>query len=106
VTVPSSADQALRKLVADGINQGRLGPGARLPTERELVEQLGVPRSAIRRALDGLEQDGLIVRYVVQALRERDPDAAQYHMREHLINVTKQPARQQHHLAHHRYRET
>ena len=64
MTVPSSADQALRQLVADGINQGRLGPGARLPTERELVEQLGLPRSAIRRALDGLEQDGLIVRHV------------------------------------------
>jgi DNA-binding FadR family transcriptional regulator len=64
VTVPSSADQALRQLVADGINSGRLGPGARLPTERELVEQLGLPRSAIRRALDGLEQDGMIVRYV------------------------------------------
>ena len=64
MTVPTAVDQALRQLVADGINQGQLGPGARLPTERELVEQFGAPRSAIRRALDGLEQDGLVVRHV------------------------------------------
>lgn len=58
------AERALRRLVADGVTHGMLGPGARLPTERELVEQLGAPRSAVRRALDALEQDGLVVRHV------------------------------------------
>jgi DNA-binding FadR family transcriptional regulator len=64
MTVPTAVDQALRQFVADGLNQGQLGPGARLPTERELVEQFHAPRSAIRRALDGLEQDGVVVRHV------------------------------------------
>jgi DNA-binding FadR family transcriptional regulator len=57
-------ERALRRLVADGVSQGSLGPGARLPTERELVEQLGAPRSAVRQALDALEQDGIVVRHV------------------------------------------
>jgi DNA-binding FadR family transcriptional regulator len=57
-------ERALRRLVADGVTHGTLGPGARLPTERELVDELGAPRSAIRRALDALEQDGIVVRHV------------------------------------------
>lgn len=57
-------ERALRSLVADGVTHGTLGPGARLPTERELVEQLAAPRSAVRRALDALEQDGIVVRQV------------------------------------------
>ncbi|MBO0874649.1 MAG: FadR family transcriptional regulator [Pseudonocardia sp.] len=62
MTIP--AERALRRLVADGVTHGTLGPGARLPTERELVGQLGAPRSAVRRALDALEQDGIVVRHV------------------------------------------
>ncbi len=38
--------------------------GGRLPTERSIAEQLGVARNTVRRALDRLEQDGLLIRHV------------------------------------------
>lgn len=59
-----SVEQALRALVEEGVADGTLGPGAKLPTERALVERLGVSRGAIRRALDVMEREGLIVRHV------------------------------------------
>ena len=41
-----------------------LGPGSRLPTERQLAVDLGVTRSGVRLALASLEADGLISREV------------------------------------------
>jgi DNA-binding FadR family transcriptional regulator len=59
-----TAEQSLRALLEEQTASGTLGPGGRLPTERELVARLAAPRSAIRRALAGLEHDGLIIRHV------------------------------------------
>jgi DNA-binding FadR family transcriptional regulator len=59
-----NVEQALRALVAEGVADGTLGPGAKLPTERALVERLAAPRGAIRRALDVMEREGLVVRQV------------------------------------------
>ena len=42
------------------IDQGELAPGARVPTEMELVENYGFSRATIRSAITHLEQDGLI----------------------------------------------
>lgn len=39
---------------------GRLAPGAAVPSERVLAEQLGVNRHAVREALKRLEQAGLV----------------------------------------------
>jgi DNA-binding FadR family transcriptional regulator len=39
-----------------------LSEGARLPTERQLAEEMGVGRRAVRRALEVLEAEGLIWR--------------------------------------------
>jgi DNA-binding FadR family transcriptional regulator len=47
------ADQ-LRQLIDDG----EYGVGSRLPTERELAEQLGVSRPTVREALIALEVEG------------------------------------------------
>ena len=54
------ADQVVESLKLE-IIQGRIKPGAKLPTERELSEQFGVSRTVIREATKSLEQSGLIV---------------------------------------------
>lgn len=43
------------------IKLGLLAPGARLPAERELCEQLGIARSTLRQALTALVQSGHLV---------------------------------------------
>jgi GntR family transcriptional regulator len=48
------------RLVADRITQGELAPGAQLPSERMLCDQLQVSRTTVRRALAALTEDGLI----------------------------------------------
>ena len=47
--------------IAGEIRSGRLGPGARLPTERELMSALGVSRTVIREAVAALKSEGLVV---------------------------------------------
>ncbi|MGP3775368.1 FadR/GntR family transcriptional regulator [Streptomyces sp. SDT5-1] len=60
----SSVEAALRDLVEEGIRNGELRPGAKLPTERELVALLGAPRYAIRSGLASLEREGVLARQV------------------------------------------
>ncbi|GAA5165197.1 FCD domain-containing protein [Amycolatopsis dongchuanensis] len=60
----TTVEQALRALVSAGTAEGTLVPGGKLPTERDLVGRLGAPRSAVRRALEALEREGLVVRHV------------------------------------------
>jgi DNA-binding FadR family transcriptional regulator len=50
----------LEQLLA-AIERGTYLPGAQLPSERELMAQMGVGRPAVREALMSLEQRGLIV---------------------------------------------
>lgn len=42
------------------VGEGRLRPGDRLPAERDLAEQFGVSRTAVREALRSLEVAGVI----------------------------------------------
>lgn len=42
------------------IQTGEIAPGAQLPPERELMEQYGVGRPAIREALQALERSGIV----------------------------------------------
>ncbi|HVF28282.1 MAG TPA: FadR/GntR family transcriptional regulator [Pyrinomonadaceae bacterium] len=55
------SDEALRHIVAL-IFEGRLSPGARLPAERDLAEQIGVSRATLRDAVNRLEARGYIER--------------------------------------------
>jgi len=48
----------VRKRLMQLIESGSLGPGGRLPTERELCENLLVGRRAVRLALESLEAEG------------------------------------------------
>ncbi|HEX6452440.1 MAG TPA: FCD domain-containing protein [Trebonia sp.] len=50
-----------------------LGPGSRLPTERQLAADLSVTRSGVRHALAALEADGLISREVGRGTFLRAP---------------------------------
>jgi DNA-binding FadR family transcriptional regulator len=59
-----TVERSLRALLREGVESGTLGPGAKLPAERVLVERLSAPRGAIRQALEVLEQEGLVVRQV------------------------------------------
>lgn len=53
----------LREMLADEIASGRLNPGDRIYTEGKLADRFQVSRTTIRRALGGLEREGLIVRF-------------------------------------------
>lgn len=57
-------DERVRELLVDGLRSGTLSAGSKLPTERALVDQLGVGRTAVRGALAALEREGTIVRHV------------------------------------------
>ena len=46
------------------ISSGELGPGQRLPAERDLARQLGVSRMTVRQALGSLADQGLVERGV------------------------------------------
>jgi DNA-binding FadR family transcriptional regulator len=54
----------VRDLILSDVAQTGLAPGGRLPTERQLAEQFGVSRSAVRHALSLLQADGLVSREV------------------------------------------
>ena len=52
--------EAATEAISSRILHGQLAPGDRLPTERELTEQLGVSRTVLREALSSLEALGLL----------------------------------------------
>src|SRR4051812_18778171 len=56
VTLTQGVAEHLRSL----IHRGEVGPGDRLPAERELADQLGVARISLREALKILQDDGYV----------------------------------------------
>lgn len=50
----------LRTQVIDGVRDGRLPPGTRLPTVRELAGQLGLAVNTVARAYRELEAAGIL----------------------------------------------
>ncbi len=58
--VPARAWRVVLEKIESDLLAGKLGPGDRLPSERDLVAQLGVGRSSVREALRVLEVMGLI----------------------------------------------
>jgi GntR family transcriptional regulator len=56
--IRDTVEQRIQKL----ISTGQLGEDGRLPTERELADQLGVSRTTVRQVLDRLEHEGSVHR--------------------------------------------
>lgn len=57
---PARAWQLVLEHIERDLLDGRLGPGDRLPSERDLASELGVGRSSVREAFRVLEVMGLI----------------------------------------------
>jgi len=68
--------QRLRDTLVKGAADGKLAPGARLPTEREFVKRYSLPRNAVRQLLAQLEAEGLLTRHVGRGTFLRGPDPA------------------------------
>jgi DNA-binding FadR family transcriptional regulator len=59
IRVAQRYEQVAQRLAAD-IAAGRLAPGQRLPSERDLARRLGVGRASVREALGALANEGLL----------------------------------------------
>jgi DNA-binding FadR family transcriptional regulator len=60
LTVRAKGARALASYLEGAIRSGRLAEGVRLPPERELSEEFGASRGAVRRVLADLKERGLI----------------------------------------------
>lgn len=72
MTTTSRPDQLVRDFIVAGIRSGTYRTNGKLPTERALSVQLGVPRSAVRDALAVLESGGAITRIIGSGTYVRD----------------------------------
>src|SRR6056297_195274 len=64
VRAPEARHEGVVSRLRDFISDGGYLPGDRLPAERDLIGELGLTRSALRKALETLERDGTIWRHV------------------------------------------
>ena len=61
VAPPRNLTHAIAKRIAHEIMSGKLLPGARLPTEQEMVAAMGVSRTVVREAVAALRAEGLVI---------------------------------------------
>ncbi len=70
--IPADRGRRLAEVILANSRRAGLGPGSRLPTERQLAADLGATRTTIRRALAVLEAEGHISREVGRGTFLRD----------------------------------
>jgi DNA-binding transcriptional regulator YhcF (GntR family) len=58
-TNPAPASEQVRTQLMSGVRDGSLPPGAKLPTVRQLADQLGIAVNTVARAYRLLEEDGI-----------------------------------------------
>lgn len=73
--------------VEDSIHKGTLKPGDQLPPERELAQQFGVSRTAVREAVKALHEKGLVEAYPGRGTFITD--GTSYSMRQSLDRMVK-----------------
>lgn len=83
--ISPAADGALYQQIVDGlkreVSEGRLKPGAALPSFRQLAEDLLVSVITVKRAYEELEREGIIFRrqglgtFVAEEGRDRSREA-------------------------------
>jgi GntR family transcriptional repressor for pyruvate dehydrogenase complex len=61
VIPPRNLTREIAERIADHIASAKLMPGAKLPTEQEMVAAMGVSRTVVREAVAALRADGLVV---------------------------------------------
>jgi len=61
VRPPARLTREIAERIADEIATARLPPGAKLPTEQEMVSAMGVSRTVVREAVAALRARGLVV---------------------------------------------
>ncbi len=73
--------QQVRQILQDRIASGDWAPGALLPAEPKLAEQLGVSPGTVRKALDALALEKLVVRHQGRGtfVSAQTPDSALFH---------------------------
>jgi GntR family transcriptional regulator len=54
--------QQLERALRSAIDQGLFGPAGALPAERQLATELAISRITVRKAIDALVEEGLLVR--------------------------------------------
>src|SRR5918911_231219 len=54
--------QQLQRAIREAIAQRRLSPDDALPPERQIASELAVSRITVRKAIDGLVEEGLLIR--------------------------------------------
>jgi DNA-binding FadR family transcriptional regulator len=72
LAMPADRGRRLAEVILAGYRQAGLGPGSRLPTERQLAAELGATRTSVRHALAVLEAEGHITREVGRGTFLRD----------------------------------
>ncbi|MDM0043046.1 GntR family transcriptional regulator [Variovorax dokdonensis] len=75
--LPQSLHAQLRDAIRARILDGRLPPGAKLPSESEMTAEHGVSRITVRQALGALQAEGLIVKLHGKGAFVSHPRAAQ-----------------------------
>jgi GntR family transcriptional repressor for pyruvate dehydrogenase complex len=60
ITPPGGLTREVVDRIAGDIRHGRLEPGARLPTEQEMIASMGVSRTVVREAIAALRAQGLV----------------------------------------------
>jgi GntR family transcriptional regulator len=98
--ISAAAPGALYQQIVDGlrreISEGRLAPGAALPSFRRLAEDLLVSVITVKRAYEELERDGIIYRrqglgtFVSDAAGERSRDAKKERARQLLAQALRE----------------